>query len=50
MVPGLMAPGIILTTLFFHHLNIADSKEWSHLWITGNYFFIQFQYHYSQFL
>ena len=28
MVPGLMAPGIILTTLFFHHLNIADSKEW----------------------
>ena len=38
MVPGLMAPGIILTTLFFHHLNIADSKEWSHLWITGNYF------------
>ena len=22
MVPGLMAPGIILTTLFFHHLNI----------------------------
>ena len=38
MVPGLMAPGIILTTLFFHHLNIADNKEWSHLWITGNYF------------
>ena len=38
MVPGLMAPGVILTALFFHHLNIADSKEWSHLWITGNYF------------
>ena len=38
MVPGLMGPGIILTALFFHHLNIADSKEWSHLWITGNYF------------
>ena len=38
MVPGLMAPGIILTALFFHHLNIANSKEWSHLWITGNYF------------
>ena len=38
MMPGLMAPGVILTTLFFHHLNIADYKGWSHLWITGNYF------------
>ena len=38
LVPGLMAPGIILTALFFHHLNIADNKGWSHLWITGNYF------------
>jgi MFS family permease len=38
MTPGLMAPGIILTALFFHHLNIADNKGWSHFWITGNYF------------
>ena len=42
MAPGLMAPGIILTALFFHHLNIADSKNWSHLWITGNYFIYSF--------
>jgi len=42
MVPGLMAPGIILTALFFHHLNIADGKNWSHLWITGNYFIYSF--------
>ena len=42
MAPGLMAPGIILTALFFHHLNIADSKNWSYLWITGNYFIYSF--------
>ena len=42
MAPGLMAPGIILTALFFHNLNIADSKNWSHLWITGNYFIYSF--------
>jgi len=42
MAPGLMTPGIILTALFFHHLNIADSKNWSHLWITGNYFIYSF--------
>ena len=28
----------IVTTSFKDYLNIADSKEWSHLWITGNYF------------
>ena len=42
MAPGLMAPGLIVTALFFHHLNIADSKNWSYLWITGNYFIYSF--------
>ena len=23
--------------MFFHHINLADSKGWSHAWITGNY-------------
>ena len=26
-----------MTALFFHHLNLADAKGWSHAWITGNY-------------
>ena len=38
LLPALLAPGIIMTALFFHHLNIADNKEWSHIWITSNYF------------
>jgi MFS family permease len=29
---------MIVTGLFFHHLNLADVKGWSHLWIAGNYF------------
>ena len=38
LLPALLAPSIIMTALFFHHLNIADYKNWSHIWITGNYF------------
>jgi len=37
LMPGIMAPGVILTALFFHHLNLADAKGWSHAWITGSY-------------
>lgn len=37
MLPGLTAPSAIVTALFFHHLNIADSKGWSAEWITGSY-------------
>ena len=37
LMPGLLAPALILTSMFFHHLNLADAKGWSHTWITGNY-------------
>jgi len=37
LLPGLLAPALILTALFFHHLNIADAKGWTHAWITGSY-------------
>ena len=23
--------------MFFHHLNLADAKSWSHPWMTGSY-------------
>lgn len=37
MLPGILAPSIIITAMFFHHLNLADAKGWSHQWITGSY-------------
>ena len=37
LLPGLLAPAALVTALFFHQLNIADSKGWSHGWITGSY-------------
>lgn len=37
LLPGIFAPSLILTGMFFHHLNLADAKGWSHAWITGNY-------------
>lgn len=37
LLPGLMAPSFILTAMFFHHLNLADEKDWSHQWITASY-------------
>ncbi len=37
LMPGIMAPAFILTAMFFHHLNLADVKGWSHAWITGSY-------------
>ncbi len=38
MMPGILAPSLIITAMFFHHLNLADAKGWSHTWITGSYF------------
>jgi MFS family permease len=37
LLPGLLAPALIITALFFHHLTIAAAKGWSGAWITGNY-------------
>jgi MFS family permease len=37
LIPGLFAPSLILTAMFFHHLNVALAKGWSAEWITGNY-------------
>ncbi len=37
LVPGLFAPSLILTAMFFHHINVALAKGWSAEWITGNY-------------
>ena len=37
LMTGFMAPPLIMTGMFFHHLHLADVKGWSHAWITGNY-------------
>jgi len=37
LLPGVVAPSMVLTAMFFHHLNVADAKGWSHAWITGSY-------------
>jgi MFS family permease len=37
LLPGLLAPAMIVTALFFTHLNLADAKGWSHAWVTGSY-------------
>ena len=37
LLSGILAPALILTAMFFHHLNVAAAKGWSDAWITGNY-------------
>jgi MFS family permease len=37
VVPSVMGPPVIVTAVFFHQLTIADSKGWSHEWVTGSY-------------
>ncbi|HSS66238.1 MAG TPA: MFS transporter [Gammaproteobacteria bacterium] len=37
LLPGLLAPPMIMTAMFFHHLTLADAKGWANAWITGNY-------------
>lgn len=34
---AVLVPSYIATALFFYHLSIAESKSWSALWITSNY-------------
>ena len=37
LIPAVMAPSVIGTAMFFHHLALAEAKGWSAAWITGNY-------------
>lgn len=37
IIPAFVAPPIIMTALFFHHLTLAEGKGWSAAWITGQY-------------
>ena len=37
LLPAVMAPAIIGTGLFFHHLTLAEFKHWSAVWVTGSY-------------
>lgn len=37
MLPAVVAPSIICTALFFHHLVLAEVKGWGAGWITGSY-------------
>ncbi|MCH9672669.1 MAG: MFS transporter [Gammaproteobacteria bacterium] len=37
LLPSILAPSMIVTAMFFHHLTLADAKGWSHAWVTGNY-------------
>ena len=37
LLPGLLAPAIISTAMFFNHLTLAEAKGWSYAWITGSY-------------
>ena len=37
ILPALSATSLVSTALFFHHLNLADEKGWSHAFMTGNY-------------
>jgi MFS family permease len=37
LMPAILAPAFVLTAVFFHNLEIAAVKEWSAVWMTGNY-------------
>lgn len=37
ILPGILAPSIIETALFFHQLSIAEMKGWSAGWVTAGY-------------
>lgn len=37
ILPGVLAPSIIETALFFHQLSIASMKGWSAEWVTAGY-------------
>ncbi len=38
-LPAVTAPSMIVTALFFHHITLAEAKDWSAAWITGSYGF-----------
>jgi MFS family permease len=42
ILPGVSATSLVSTALFFHHLNLADEKGWSHTFMTGNYLLYSF--------
>jgi len=37
MLPAIIAPSLIITAIFFFPAEIARAKNWSSLWVTGNY-------------
>lgn len=37
LLPAFVAPSIIMTALFFHHLTLAEGKGWSAAWMTSQY-------------
>ena len=37
ILPAILTPAYIGTAMFFHHLTLAEVKQWSALWVTGNY-------------
>ena len=37
ILPGTLAPAMIITALFFTHLSLAEAKGWSGEWIMGSY-------------
>jgi MFS family permease len=37
LLPAVLAPSFIGTALFFHHLTLAEIKDWSAAWLTGSY-------------
>lgn len=37
LLPAVIAPSFIGTALFFHHLTLAEAKNWTAAWLTGSY-------------
>ena len=37
LLPAAMAPSYVGTAMFFHHLTLAEAKDWSAVWVTGSY-------------
>lgn len=37
LLPGVSAISMVSTAMFFHHLNLADEKGWSHAFLTSSY-------------
>ena len=37
LIPGITAPSLVITALFFHNLTIAELKSWDSTWVVANY-------------